>query len=41
MGLYNSDEINIKGLRSQIGVVNQEATIFNGTIEENMTYGQQ
>ena len=34
-----SNEINIKSLRGQIGLVNQEATLFAGTIEENITYG--
>lgn len=26
-------------MRSQIGLVSQEATIFSGTIEDNITYG--
>lgn len=29
----------MKKLRQQIGFVNQEATLFTGTIEENITYG--
>lgn len=31
--------MNIKYLRSQIGLVSQEAAIFSGTLEENITYG--
>lgn len=31
--------MNVKYLRSQIGLVNQEATIFSGTIEDNITFG--
>lgn len=39
------DGVDIKGvtlesLRSQIGVVTQEAYLFNGTIKENLLYGQ-
>jgi ABC-type multidrug transport system fused ATPase/permease subunit len=35
----NSKDINIKSLREQIGFVSQDAILFSGTIEENITYG--
>ena len=38
-GEKDSKDLNIKFLRQQIGLVNQEATIFSGTIEENIAYG--
>ena len=38
-GDINSEKIKIKHLRQQIGLVSQEATIFSGTLEENITYG--
>ena len=33
------DEIDIRGLRRQIGIVSQNPLIFSGTIWENITYG--
>ncbi|MFO1477446.1 MAG: ABC transporter ATP-binding protein [Verrucomicrobiota bacterium] len=33
-------EISLENLRSQIGVVSQEAFLFNGTLRENILYGR-
>lgn len=38
-GIVDSEKLNMRNIRKQIGMVNQEATIFSGTIEENITYG--
>lgn len=38
-GGIDSDHLNSRELRKKIGMVNQEATIFSGTIEENISYG--
>lgn len=35
----DSHDLNKRYLRQQIGLVNQDATIFSGTLEENITYG--
>lgn len=35
----NAKDINIKSIREQIGFVGQDAILFSGTIEENITYG--
>ena len=40
-GSSDAEGIKIKSLQKQIGLVNQEATIFSGTVEENITYGLQ
>lgn len=39
MDFLNLTHINIKSLRSQIGVVSQEPVLFNRTIRENIAYG--
>jgi len=33
-------DVNIESLRSQIGIVLQETTLFSGTIRENISYGR-
>lgn len=38
---YDIKEITLKSLRSQIGVVTQEAYLFNGTIRDNLLYGNE
>ena len=35
---HNINDINIKSLRSKIGLVNQEIFLFDGTIKENICY---
>lgn len=32
-------EYNVKELRSKMGLVNQEPTLFNYTVKENILYG--
>lgn len=39
MGDYDVENIKINHLRKQIGLVSQEASIFSGTVEENIAYG--
>jgi ABC-type multidrug transport system fused ATPase/permease subunit len=39
MGNTDSALMNLGEMRKQIGMVNQEATIFSGTIEDNISYG--
>ena len=39
MGNKDQSNINAVSLRKQIGLVNQEATLFSGTIRENIVYG--
>ncbi|SDI48928.1 ABC transporter ATP-binding protein [Natribacillus halophilus] len=34
------DEVTLSSLRSQIGVVSQDVVLFNGTIYDNIAYGQ-
>ena len=36
---YNTKDLHIGWLRSQIGLVSQEPTLFNVTIAENIAYG--
>lgn len=36
---YDQEEVNAIYLRKQIGLVNQDATMFSGTIRDNITYG--
>jgi ABC-type multidrug transport system fused ATPase/permease subunit len=36
---HNQDYINASHLRRQMGLVNQEATMFSGTIKDNIAYG--
>lgn len=36
---YNVRDVTLASLRAQIGIVMQEATLFSGTIRENITYG--
>lgn len=38
-GPHNQEDINAIHLRKQIGLVNQDATMFSGTIKDNITYG--
>lgn len=38
-GRHNQDDINAVFLRKQMGLVNQDATMFSGTILKNITYG--
>ncbi|RLN71492.1 hypothetical protein BBJ28_00022282, partial [Nothophytophthora sp. Chile5] len=38
---YNLKELNLNWLRSQIGLVGQEPTLFIGTIADNIAYGLQ
>ncbi len=38
-GKHNQDDVNAVYLRKQIGLVNQDATMFSGTILKNITYG--
>jgi len=38
-GNFDQSEINAIHLRKQIGLVNQEATMFSGNIQDNITYG--
>jgi ABC-type multidrug transport system fused ATPase/permease subunit len=38
-GPHNQDDINAVYLRKQMGLVNQDATMFSGTIRDNITYG--
>jgi ABC-type multidrug transport system fused ATPase/permease subunit len=38
-GRHNQEDINAICLRKQIGLVNQDATMFSGTIKGNITYG--
>ena len=38
-GLYNQRDMKATHLRRQIGLVNQEATMFSGTVQDNITYG--
>lgn len=35
----DSKNMKIKNIREQIGFVSQEAILFSGSIEENITYG--
>ncbi len=37
---HNIKDLQLSSLRSQIGIVLQEATLFSGTIHENIAYGQ-
>jgi ATP-binding cassette subfamily B protein len=37
---YDVRDLSIESLRAQIGIVLQEATLFTGTIRENIAYGQ-
>ena len=39
MGNKNQANIKAVSLRKQIGLVNQEATLFSGTIKDNIVYG--
>jgi ABC-type multidrug transport system fused ATPase/permease subunit len=38
-GPYDQSDLNAVCLRKQIGLVSQEATMFSGTIQDNITYG--
>lgn len=38
---YPIDEVDLKSLRSQIGVVSQETFLFSGTVGENIGYGKE
>ena len=38
-GKYSQNVMKATYLRKQIGMVNQEATMFSGTIKDNITYG--
>ena len=38
---YPINEVDLKSLRSQIGVVSQETFLFSGTVGENIGYGKQ
>lgn len=38
-GAHNQEDINAVHLRRQMGLVNQDATMFSGTIRGNITYG--
>ncbi len=37
---YDVHDVTLKSLRSQIGIVLQETTLFSGTIRENIAYGR-
>ncbi len=37
---YNIDRLNLKSLRDNIGIVQQDVFLFNGTIKENIAYGK-
>lgn len=39
MAGHNIEEFDVKWWRSQIGLVQQEPFLFNGTIFENVSYG--
>ncbi|NLB94643.1 MAG: cyclic nucleotide-binding domain-containing protein [Armatimonadetes bacterium] len=37
---YDLEQVSLSSLRSQVGVVPQEVTLFSGTIRENIAFGQ-
>jgi ATP-binding cassette subfamily B protein len=38
---HNMQDVNLRDLRSQIGMVHQEPFLFDGTVAENIAYGKQ